>query len=100
MKSKGGARPGAGRKKRVDELRVIEQMDATLAPDKVWEILAEMVLEKKEMAVKLWLEYRLGKPRQQVDVTSDGQSLSAPEIILNITPITTPLASNENDADA
>ena len=101
MKGKrGGVRPNSGRKPKVDELKIIEMMDAALVPEKAWEILAEMVLERKEAAVKMWLEYRYGKPKQQVDVTSDGQSLSAPEIVLNIAPISAPLASNENDADA
>jgi hypothetical protein len=65
----------AGRPKKVDEIAMIERMDAVLAPEEAWIALANKVNEGDTGAIKTWLEYRYGKPKQSVDVTSGGESL-------------------------
>ena len=42
---RGGARQGAGRKAKADEIALIEKMDAILAPDEVWDAVAAKVLK-------------------------------------------------------
>jgi hypothetical protein len=73
----GGARPNAGRPPKADELKLIEQMDAIMAPDEVWEKIATLCTTGDMQALKLWVEYRFGKPKQSVDLTTDGEKLTA-----------------------
>ncbi len=70
----------AGRKPKADEIKIIEQMDAVLAPMEVWQKLAELVHKGDGMAIKTWLSYRFGNPKQAVDVTTDGDKITAPTI--------------------
>lgn len=65
-KQNGGARQGAGRKSKADEILMIEQMDAILAPKIVWEKLAKLVKESDHNAIKTWLSYRVGMPKQAI----------------------------------
>ena len=66
-KQNGGARPGAGRKPKIDEITLIESMDAVLVPKVAWEKLAVKVKENDVQAIKTWLSYRYGMPKQTVD---------------------------------
>jgi len=68
-KENGGARPGAGRKPKADEIKLIEQMDAVLVPAEVWQALADRVEAKDTNAIKTWLSYRYGMPKQTVEQT-------------------------------
>lgn len=63
----GGRREGAGRKPKVDELKLIEQMDAILVPDALWEKVANLINANDIQAMKLWVQYRYGMPKQVVD---------------------------------
>jgi len=65
-KSNGGARAGAGRKPKADEIALIETMDAILAPKIVWENLSKLVKSEDHNAIKTWLSYRFGMPKQQI----------------------------------
>jgi hypothetical protein len=101
MKSKGGKREGAGRKSKADEIKIIEQMDAIAAPSEAWAALWGKVQEGDTAAIKTWLEYRFGKPKQSLDVTTDGEKINTtPEIVVNVGAISAPLASDENDVSA
>lgn len=80
-KNNGGAREGAGRPAKADEIKLIETMDTVKAPKKVWEKLADKVNEGDTQAIKAWLAYRYGKPKESVDVTSDGDSITGFKII-------------------
>ena len=77
MSSHGGSRRGAGRKPKADEIKLIEQMDAIAAPSEAWAALWGKVQEGDTQAIKTWLEYRFGKPKQQLDVTTDGEKLNS-----------------------
>ena len=79
----GGARPGAGRKPKADEIKLIEQMDAVLAPIEAWQALATKVESGDVNATKTWLSYRYGMPKQIVEQTNlnvDVKDLDAEEI--------------------
>lgn len=77
-KGAGGSRPGAGRKPKVQEIRIIEQMDAISVPDEIWNALLFKCKEGDTAAIKLWLSYRFGLPKQQIDVTTNGQNIAPP----------------------
>ena len=67
MSAHGGKRENSGRKPKADEIALIERMDAVLAPEEVWMALAIKVKEQDVQAVKTWLGYRFGQPKQTVD---------------------------------
>lgn len=66
---KGGAREGAGRKPKIDEITLIESMDAVLVPQEAWEKLASRVKDGDVNAIKIWLSYRFGMPKQTIEQT-------------------------------
>lgn len=73
MKSSwGGQRDGAGRKPKADELRIAEQMDAIGDTAKVFGALWKLVEGGSEPAIKLWLSYRLGQPKQTIEQNNTG----------------------------
>jgi hypothetical protein len=76
----GGARPNGGRKPKADEIKIIEQMDAVAVPEKAWKALWGKVVEGDTQAIKTWLEYRFGKPKQSIDVTTQGEKIG-PRIV-------------------
>jgi hypothetical protein len=77
-KGAGGAREGAGRKPKVLEVKLIEQMDAISVPDEIWKALLMKCAQGDTQALKLWLAYRFGLPKQQIDVTTNGESIAPP----------------------
>lgn len=77
-KGAGGAREGAGRKPKILEVKLIEQMDAICVPDKIWEALLMKCAQGDTQALKLWLSYRFGLPKQQIDVTTNGEKIAPP----------------------
>lgn len=77
-KGAGGAREGAGRPPKILEIKLIEQMDRICVPEKIWEALLYKCQEGDTAALKLWLSYRFGLPRQQLDITTNGESIAPP----------------------
>ena len=77
-KGAGGAREGAGRKPKILEVKLIEQMDAIAVPNEIWKALLYKCKEGDTAALKLWLSYRFGMPKQQIDVTSNGENIAPP----------------------
>jgi hypothetical protein len=69
-KNNGGAREGAGRRPKADEIKVIEQMDAVMVPEEVWQSLAKLVRARDTTAIKTWLQYRFGMPKQIIEQTN------------------------------
>jgi len=69
-KSHGGAREGAGRKPKADEILIAEQMDAIMMPDHVWSALSMRVIDGDVQAIKTWLGYRFGMPKQTIEQTN------------------------------
>jgi hypothetical protein len=77
-KGAGGAREGAGRPPKILEVKLIEQMDALAAPQQIWDALLYKCQQGDTQALKLWLSYRFGLPKQQIDVTSNGEKIAPP----------------------
>jgi len=68
-------KPGSGRKSAQDELSIIKRMDRYDPDGKVFGLLWDMVTKKGKdqfPAIKLWMEYRYGKPVQIVEQTQVG----------------------------
>lgn len=65
-----------GRKPKADEIKIIERMDAALAPSEVWEALANRVAKGDVQAIKLWLAYRFGQPKQDVNLNTNEGMIS------------------------
>lgn len=80
MAEHGGKRIGAGRKTKADEQKLIERLDNIIEQDEVIEKLKEMVKDGNFQAVKLYLEYRYGKPKESVDVTTNGEDIGFSKI--------------------
>ena len=62
----GGARKGAGRKPKVDELAFIEKLDNIINSDEAIKKLKDLISEDNFPALKLYMEYRFGKPKETV----------------------------------
>jgi hypothetical protein len=78
MAGKGGYIPGSGRKPKADEIKIIEQMDAIAVPEDAWRALWEKCQDGDIQAIKCWLNYRFGMPKQVVDVTTQGEKITPP----------------------
>jgi len=70
-KKHGGARQNSGRLKKDELISLIESMDATLVPEEVWKALSDKVKDKDVNAIKTWLSYRYGMPKQTVDTNTN-----------------------------
>jgi len=66
-KTRGGARPNSGRLKKDELLSLIETMDLVKVPENVWKKLADRVEDGDTNAIKTWLQYRYGMPKQVID---------------------------------
>ena len=77
---------GGGRPAKADEIKVIETMDSVLAPIEAWEALAALVRNLDPIAIKTWLAYRYGQPKQQTDITTNGKDLQQPVIQVYTNP--------------
>jgi len=69
----------AGRPSKADEQKLIEKL-SPLEP-KAHQALKNAIAEQEPWAVKLYFEYMYGKPRQQLDVTSDDRPFPTPIIV-------------------
>ena len=70
----GGKREGAGRKPKDEEQKVIEKLHP-LNP-KVFTALNIAIENGERWAVELWFKYVVGMPRQSVDHTTNGDSIT------------------------
>lgn len=65
--NKGTKGNNGGRPSKADEIALIESMDAILVPDTAWQALADLVKAKDHNAIKTWLSYRFGMPKQSIN---------------------------------
>lgn len=70
-KKKGGARPGAGRPKRMDEQAIIEKLSPMA--DTAFKVLQQKIAEGDMMAIKLFCSYFIGLPTQKIENKIEGQ---------------------------
>jgi hypothetical protein len=66
-KNNGGARPNSGRLKKDDLISLIDTMDAISVPEKIWKALSDRVKDGDTNAIKTWLQYRYGMPKQIIE---------------------------------
>ena len=76
--NRGGPRPNSGRPPKILEIKLIEQMDALAVPEQIWNALLYKCEQGDTNAIKLWLSYRFGLPKQQIDITSNGEKIAPP----------------------
>tara|TARA_R110000803_G_scaffold102221_2_gene170249 strand:+ start:674 stop:940 length:267 start_codon:yes stop_codon:yes gene_type:complete len=70
-KSNGGARQGAGRPRKEDEIKLIEKLDSLIDNEEVIRTLGKQILKGDSRAMNLYFGYRYGKPKESVDISSD-----------------------------
>ena len=73
-----GGHKTAGRKPKAEEQKLIERL--TPLEDEAFKALEEGIKSGHNWAVKLYFEYRYGKPTHSVDVSSNQQEISIPII--------------------
>lgn len=64
---RGGAREGAGRKSKADELKLIERLDNVISSDDALDALKDLIKDRNFNAIKLYFEYRFGKPKEVIE---------------------------------
>lgn len=74
----GGSREGAGRKPKAEEHALVEKL-SPLEPEAL-EQLKKNVKDGQRWAVELYFKYMYGMPKQQTDITTNGNDI-------NISPI-------------
>ena len=74
-RNNGGKRKGAGRKPKATELQVIEKLDNIIDSDDVVKSLHSLIKKGDFNAIKLYFEYRFGRPKNSVDVTSGDEPI-------------------------
>jgi len=65
----------AGRKPKDEELKIVERLDNIINQDEAIHKLKELIEKGNLQAIKLYLNYRYGQPRESIDVhqeNSDG----------------------------
>ena len=60
----GGRRPNAGRKSKGEKQRVIKELNQCIDEKHAFKKLAELIDQGSLPAIKLYLQYRYGKPKQ------------------------------------
>jgi len=63
----GGARQDAGRKSKEEELKIIERLDNIIDSDEAINSLKQLIKEQNFNAIKLYFEYRFGKPKETIE---------------------------------
>ena len=84
IKKRGGKREGAGRKSKDEELKIIERLDNIIESDDVIRSLKNLIIDCNFNAIKLYLEYRYGKPKETIEninVNLEQEDLTADEAL-------------------
>jgi len=69
MGQNGGARPGAGRKPKADELRLIETIKESVSDNdfgQIWATIADKAKKGSPAHIKLLFEYFYGQPKKTI----------------------------------
>lgn len=78
-KGHGGKREGAGRKPKADEVKLIERLSPL--DDLAFTKLEEGMTKGEFQYIKLFFEYRFGKPKDKLDVTSNGHTITSIKVV-------------------
>lgn len=68
---RGGARPGAGRKRRMEEHEIIEKLSPMA--DIAFKVLKEKIAEGDMKAIQIFCSYFIGLPTQKIENKIEGQ---------------------------
>lgn len=68
---RGGARPGAGRKRRMEEHEIIEKLTPMAAT--AFQVLNSKIAEGDMKAIQLFMQYFIGLPTQKIESKIEGQ---------------------------
>ena len=68
---RGGARPGAGRKRRMEEHEIIEKL--TPMATTAFQVLNTKIAEGDMKAIQLFMQYFIGLPTQKIESKIEGQ---------------------------
>lgn len=68
---RGGARPGAGRKRRMEEHEIIEKL--TPMATTAFQVLNAKIAEGDMKAIQLFMQYFIGLPTQKIESKIEGQ---------------------------
>lgn len=71
----GGRRKGSGRKSKIEELELIEKLDNIIESDDVIKQMKNLINDGNFNAIKLYFEYRFGKPKDSIDITSGSEPI-------------------------
>lgn len=74
-RNNGGKRKGAGRKPKATEQQIIARLDNIIESDDAIRALKELINKLDFNAIKLYFEYRFGRPKNSVDITSGDEPL-------------------------
>lgn len=80
-KNNGGARPGAGRKPKAQEDKIIEKIDEHVDMDKAFSKMARLIDEGDTRALTLYLHYRFGKPKESVSQTIELNTFKIEDLV-------------------
>jgi len=82
-----GGHSNGGRKPKAEEQKLIEKLTPLVG--KAYKALENGLNQDQSWAVRLYFEYMYGKPKQSVDVTTNGESIK--QKILSINPLIEPI---------
>lgn len=74
----GGRRKGAGRKSKAEEQKLIERLKPYELT--VLKKLYQNIDKGERWAIELYFKYMYGMPKQQTDITTNGESMNIPVI--------------------
>jgi len=85
MANHGGARKGAGRPPKADELKLKQMFSRLINDEEVIKRINKIIVEGNDSdslkAIQLYLDRRWGKVKESVDITSDGNLISFKDMI-------------------
>ena len=70
-KKNGGARPGAGRKRKMEEHEIIERLSPM--SDIAFKVLKEKIADGDMKAIQIFCSYFIGLPTQKIESKIEGQ---------------------------
>ena len=70
-KKNGGARPGAGRKRKMEEHEIIERLSPMA--DIAFKVLKEKIADGDMKAIQIFCSYFIGLPTQKIESKIEGQ---------------------------
>lgn len=76
-----GGHKTAGRKPKSDEVKLIESLDKHIEQEEVFEVLYGLIKEGNIRAIQLYMNYRHGKPKESVTLSSDGLNINFKDLL-------------------